>query len=163
MPTTDPRIDAYIKKAAPFAQPILTELRRRVHAAAPAVEETLKWNAPFFLVDGNILASMAAFKTHTKFLLWPNGMSRTSKPETTDFASVDELPTAAAFIARIAEVAKGQGGAPAAPAAKKAAKSTKAAAKPPAKKAAAKKPAAKKAPARKSVAKKSGAKKRAAR
>ncbi len=36
----DPRIDAYIAKAAPFARPILEQVRERVHAAAPEAEET---------------------------------------------------------------------------------------------------------------------------
>ena len=36
--STDPRIDAYIAKAAPFAQPILSRVRARVHAAAPQAE-----------------------------------------------------------------------------------------------------------------------------
>ena len=33
--TTDPRIDAYIAKTAPFAQPILQHWRRFVHSALP--------------------------------------------------------------------------------------------------------------------------------
>lgn len=40
MPTTDPRVDAYIAHSADFAQPILRHLRAVVHAACPAVEET---------------------------------------------------------------------------------------------------------------------------
>ena len=39
MPTTDPRIDAYITNAAPFARPILTHLRALVHGTCPEVEE----------------------------------------------------------------------------------------------------------------------------
>jgi hypothetical protein len=35
MPTTDPRVDAYIAKSADFAQPILEHLRAVVHAACP--------------------------------------------------------------------------------------------------------------------------------
>ena len=37
----DPRIDTYIAKAAPFAQPILEHFRDVVHAAVPKVEETI--------------------------------------------------------------------------------------------------------------------------
>ncbi len=58
----DPRIDAYIAKAAPFAQPILNHVRTRVHAVVPEVEETLKWSAPAFTLGGKILLMMAAFK-----------------------------------------------------------------------------------------------------
>ena len=61
MPTTDPRIDAYIRKAAPFARPILNYLREVVHDACPEVEETMKWSFPHFDYKG-MLCSMAAFK-----------------------------------------------------------------------------------------------------
>ena len=66
----DPRIDQYIAKAAPFAQPILTHVRNRVHAVVPNVEETLKWSAPAFTVDGQILLMMAAFKAHAAINFW---------------------------------------------------------------------------------------------
>ncbi len=46
MPSRDPRVDAYIAKAAPFAQPILRHIRVIVHAACPDVEETMKWSFP---------------------------------------------------------------------------------------------------------------------
>jgi uncharacterized protein YdeI (YjbR/CyaY-like superfamily) len=68
--STDPRIDAYIAKAAPFAQPILSRVRARVHAAAPQAEETMKWSAPAFTVDGKILLIMAAFKAHAALNFW---------------------------------------------------------------------------------------------
>jgi hypothetical protein len=38
----DPRVDVYIKKSAPFAQPILKYLRKIVHTGCPAAEETIK-------------------------------------------------------------------------------------------------------------------------
>ena len=68
--STDPRIDAYIAKAAPFAKPILTHIRERVHAVAPEAEETLKWSMPSFTVDGRILLGMAAFKAHATLGFW---------------------------------------------------------------------------------------------
>lgn len=66
----DPRVDAYIAKAAPFAQPILEHVRDRVRATVPDVEETLKWGAPSFVVGGNILLIMAAFKAHAALNFW---------------------------------------------------------------------------------------------
>jgi uncharacterized protein YdeI (YjbR/CyaY-like superfamily) len=68
--TTDPRIDAYIAKAAPFARPILEHVRARVHAAAPEAVETMKWSSPAFTVDSKILLNMAAFKAHTAVGFW---------------------------------------------------------------------------------------------
>lgn len=67
---TDPRVDAYIAKAASFAQPILKRVRSRVRALAPEVEETLKWSMPSFTIDGKILLGMAAFKTHAVVGFW---------------------------------------------------------------------------------------------
>jgi uncharacterized protein YdeI (YjbR/CyaY-like superfamily) len=66
MATTDPRIDAYIARAAPFARPVLTHLRAVVHAAVPGVEETIKWGMPHFM-HGGILCGFAAFKAHCAF------------------------------------------------------------------------------------------------
>jgi uncharacterized protein YdeI (YjbR/CyaY-like superfamily) len=66
----DPRIDAYIERAKPFAQPILAHVRERVHAALPEVEETTKWSAPAFTVGGKILLMMAAFKEHAALNFW---------------------------------------------------------------------------------------------
>jgi uncharacterized protein YdeI (YjbR/CyaY-like superfamily) len=60
-------VDGYIAASAAFAQPILTELRRRVHVACPDVTEAKKWSSPAFLYGGKILAHMAAFKAHATF------------------------------------------------------------------------------------------------
>lgn len=69
MSLTDPRIDTYINKAAPFAQPILRHIRRMVHKACPEVEETLKWGFPHFDYKG-IMVSTAAFKAHCTLNIW---------------------------------------------------------------------------------------------
>jgi uncharacterized protein YdeI (YjbR/CyaY-like superfamily) len=66
----DPRIDAYINKAKPFAQPVLHHLRELVHKACPKVEETIKWSRPFFEYKGAILGNMSAFKEHCSFGFW---------------------------------------------------------------------------------------------
>jgi len=39
---TNPRVDAYIAKAKPFAQPILEHLRELVHRTVPEVDEAIK-------------------------------------------------------------------------------------------------------------------------
>lgn len=69
MAKKDPRIDAYISKAAPFAQPILKHLRKIVHAGCPDVEETMKWSFPHFDYKG-IMCGMAGFKHHCIFGFW---------------------------------------------------------------------------------------------
>jgi len=70
----DPRIDAYIERAAPFAQPILARVREVVHEACPQVEETIKWGMPTFVHAGGILAGMAAFKQHASFGYWKHAL-----------------------------------------------------------------------------------------
>lgn len=76
----DPRIDAYIDKAAEFAKPILIHLRRVVHAGCPDVEETIKWGFPHFEHKG-VLCSMAAFKQHCAFGFWKGGLLAEKHPE----------------------------------------------------------------------------------
>ena len=70
MGTKDPRVDAYIAKSAPFAKPILTHLRKLVHANCPEVIETIKWSMPHFDYKGGIFCGMAAFKAHCTFGFW---------------------------------------------------------------------------------------------
>jgi uncharacterized protein YdeI (YjbR/CyaY-like superfamily) len=66
----NPKVDAYIAKAQPFAQPILTHIRELVHKACPEIEEAIKWSMPFFVVRGVVLGHMAAFKQHCAIGLW---------------------------------------------------------------------------------------------
>lgn len=73
MPSTDPRIDAYIENSATFAQPILTHLRALVHKACPDVIETWKWSFPCFDHKG-LMCSMAAFKEHCSFGFWKQSL-----------------------------------------------------------------------------------------
>jgi uncharacterized protein YdeI (YjbR/CyaY-like superfamily) len=70
MAHTEPRIDEYISKAAPFAQPILTHLRKLIHKACSTVHETIKWSFPNFMYNKAILCSMASFKQHCSFGFW---------------------------------------------------------------------------------------------
>ena len=71
----DPRVNLYIAKARPFAQPILEHLRELVHKACPSVVETIKWSRPFFEYKGVILGNMSAFKEHCSFGFWGEEIS----------------------------------------------------------------------------------------
>jgi len=64
------RVDEYVAHAAPFAQPILTHLRKLMHKGCPEVVETMKWSRPFFEYRGAILGNMSAFKEHCTFGFW---------------------------------------------------------------------------------------------
>jgi uncharacterized protein YdeI (YjbR/CyaY-like superfamily) len=66
----NPKVDAYLAKARPFAQPILTHLRKLLHNACPDLAETIKWSRPFFEYRGAILCNISAFKAHCSFGFW---------------------------------------------------------------------------------------------
>lgn len=107
----DPRIDAYIERAQPFARPILEHVRERVHASLPSVEETLKWSAPAFTLDGKILLVMAAFKAHAALNFWRGQEIGDGSPKAGAMgqfgrlASLADLPDDAAFDALLREAA----------------------------------------------------------
>lgn len=65
----DPRIDAFIDRAADLAKPILIHLRQVVHQASPLIRETIKWGFPFFDHKGPV-CNMGAFKQHCSFGFW---------------------------------------------------------------------------------------------
>ena len=69
----DPRVDAYIDTAAPFAQPPLRVMRAATHAGCQGMEQTIKWRMPFFIGGGHILGHMAAFKQHCAVGFWQAG------------------------------------------------------------------------------------------
>ena len=59
--TTDPRVDVYIDSLPDWQQTICREVRDLVHAADPEVTETIKrTNRPYFVLQGNIAALLAA-------------------------------------------------------------------------------------------------------
>lgn len=98
---SDPRIDAYIARSRPFAQPILTHIRALWTKHFPETQEATKWGSPSLLYKGKIVCSMAAFKEHATFGFWhgdavegaerkPGAMGSFGR-----LKSVDDLPTEA--------------------------------------------------------------------
>ena len=68
--TADPRVDAYIDALPDWQQAICREVRDLVHAADPEVTETIKrTNRPYFVLEGNICALLAA-KDHVNVFLY---------------------------------------------------------------------------------------------
>ena len=68
--TVDPRVDAYIDALPVWQQEICHEVRELVHAADPDVIETIKrTNRPYFVLEGNICALLAA-KDHVNIFLY---------------------------------------------------------------------------------------------
>ncbi len=99
MPTTDPRVDAYIEKSAEFAKPILTHIRKIVHEACPDITETMKWSFPHFDHKGTV-CSMASFKQHCAFGFWKQSLlekdafptQKTAMGSFGRITSLDDLP-----------------------------------------------------------------------
>ena len=72
--TADRRIDAYIDALPAWQQALCREVRRLVHAADPDVAETIKrTNRPYFVLQGNICALLAA-KDHVNIFLYDGAM-----------------------------------------------------------------------------------------
>ena len=68
--TADPRVDAYIDGLPSWQQTICRQVRDLVHAADPAVTETIKRRVqPYFVLQGNICALLAA-KDHVNVFLY---------------------------------------------------------------------------------------------
>src|ERR1700680_4271935 len=68
--SADPRVDAYIDALPDWQQAICREVRDLVHAADPEVTETIKrTNRPYFVLEGNICALLAA-KDHVNVFLY---------------------------------------------------------------------------------------------
>src|ERR1700731_736585 len=110
MARKDRRVDAYIKRAAPFARPILKRLRKIVHIGCPDVEETIKWNSPFFDHKG-IVCFMAAFKQHCAFGFWKGSLifGAENKGAMGHFGrttSIKDLPNAKTLVGYVRKAAK---------------------------------------------------------
>jgi hypothetical protein len=66
----DPRVDAYLDSLPAWQREICGRVRDLVHSADPDVEETIKRRVqPYFVLDGNICALLAA-KDHVNVFLY---------------------------------------------------------------------------------------------
>jgi hypothetical protein len=116
----NPQVDAYIAKAAPFAQPILRYLREVVHEGAPGVVEPMKWSRPFFAYPGAsgevILGNISAFKEHCSFGLWGTEIAQRLRADGVassegmgtfgKITSLDDLPSRSKLVSYVKEAAQ---------------------------------------------------------
>jgi hypothetical protein len=71
----DPRVDDYIDALPAWQQTICREVRDIVHAADPEVVETIKRTVqPYFVLEGNVAALLAA-KDHITVFLYDGGLA----------------------------------------------------------------------------------------
>ena len=112
MPKLETKVDNYIQKSAPFAQPILVHYRALVHNACPDVEEKIKWGMPFFDYKGKMMCHMAAFNQHCAFgffnatlmnesTLIKNAASESAMGHLGKITSMKDLPSDKTIIALI--------------------------------------------------------------
>jgi hypothetical protein len=109
----DPRVTAYIRQSAPFARPILTHLRKVIHAGGAAgVEEAIKWGMPTFLYRGKIVCGLGAFKAHCALWFWHGKAVVGAKPAAAmgqfgRITAVDDLPSPSQIAAYVAKAMQG--------------------------------------------------------
>lgn len=66
----DPRVDDYIAALPEWQQDLCRELRRVIRKADPAIVETIKrTRLPYFVLDGNVCAILAA-RDHVNLFLY---------------------------------------------------------------------------------------------
>ena len=96
--------DSYIGTAPGYARPILEKARALFHKADAAIVESKKWGVPAFEKDG-LVAMMAAFKSYVGINFWQQRhlTHPAAKAFSGRFASIDELPKDADFIACVKE------------------------------------------------------------
>jgi uncharacterized protein YdhG (YjbR/CyaY superfamily) len=68
-------IDEYIARCPEDVQAILAEIREIIRKAAPTAEETIKYQIPTFVLNGN-LVHFAAFQNHIGFYPTPSGITK---------------------------------------------------------------------------------------
>ncbi|MBI2268932.1 MAG: YdeI/OmpD-associated family protein [Bacteroidetes bacterium] len=111
------KIDDYIARSQPFAQPILNHLRKLVHAACPDVEEKIKWSFACFDYKDSILCTLASFKQHCSFGFWKapimsdshkifKSVGETSMGHLGRITSLKDLPSDKILIQYIKEAVK---------------------------------------------------------
>jgi hypothetical protein len=108
----NPRVDAFIAKAPPFAKPILVKLRRLFHRACPSIEEKIKWGFPSFERNG-MVGMMAAFKRHATFGFWrrdvlpdPLGLLKDAGSMGMKLTDVSQIPSDAVLLSYIRAAVK---------------------------------------------------------
>ncbi|MBV8299017.1 MAG: DUF1801 domain-containing protein [Candidatus Eremiobacteraeota bacterium] len=73
MASTFTTIDDYIRAQSEDVQPVLQQVRRTVHEAAPESEETISYKIPAFRLNGEVLVHFAAWKHHVSLYPVPKG------------------------------------------------------------------------------------------
>lgn len=68
-------IDEYIARCPEDVQAILSKIREIIRKAAPTAEETIKYQIPTFVLNGN-LVHFAAFQNHIGFYPTPSGITK---------------------------------------------------------------------------------------
>ena len=73
MASTFATIDDYIRAQSEGVQPVLQQLRRAIHEAAPDAEETISYKIPAFRLNGEVLVYFAGWKHHVSLYPVPKG------------------------------------------------------------------------------------------
>jgi uncharacterized protein YdhG (YjbR/CyaY superfamily) len=71
-------IDEYIAQSPPDIQVILEKIRETIRKEAPDAQETINYQMPTFVLNGN-LVHFAAFQNHIGFYPTPSGIEKFQK------------------------------------------------------------------------------------
>jgi uncharacterized protein YdhG (YjbR/CyaY superfamily) len=72
--TTQPAtVDDYVRSVPEGVRPILQRVRQAIRAAAPEATETISYNMPTYLLGGQHLVHLAAWKRHLSLYPVPAG------------------------------------------------------------------------------------------
>lgn len=72
-------VDAYGKQAGEFAKPVLSYLRKLIHAVCPDVVEDIKYGIPHFSYLGDYLCIFAAYRNHCSFTLYKDALMKDAR------------------------------------------------------------------------------------
>jgi hypothetical protein len=98
----DPRVDAYLDGLSSWQREICSRVRDLVHEADDDVEETIKRrDRPYFILDGNICALLAA-KDHVNVFLYDGAI--VPDPEGIITAGLDNKTARTVAIRRDAKI-----------------------------------------------------------
>ena len=96
-------VDSFISTLPDFSRPMVERMRKAVVAAAPDLDEDLRWGVPTYKGKA-LVCGLAAFKNHVSLTLWrgaklsdPNGIlthgQGLSEMRTAKFESIEEIDT----------------------------------------------------------------------
>lgn len=78
-------IDEYLEQLSAADQKILQDLRQRIHAEIPGLEECISYNLPAFKLKGKVIAGFYRYTNHFSYFPFSGSVLAELKDEIKDF------------------------------------------------------------------------------